>query len=85
MSLHTYPVRKKVSSVISGRYESGKKPVAWDERISGLDIILDQSGEEVILYSSGDQCTPAPGWELLLTGGSDQGGSIWTLYGITKN
>jgi hypothetical protein len=84
MNTYKYPVRKKVSAVVSGRYDSGKKPVSWDERIAGLDIVVDESGDEISLYSSGDQSTPAPGWELLLTGASDQGGSTWTLYGIAK-
>jgi hypothetical protein len=77
------PARIKISSVVSGRYAAGKKPVSWDKRVSGIDVCLDQDGTELQLLSSGDQSTPAPGWELLLTARNEDGQFNWTLYGVS--
>ena len=72
----TFPRRVKIKSVIRSRYESrgdsrftsGTKPLSWDQRIAGVDEVLTDTGEELKLFSNGGQSTPAPGWELLLTG-----------------
>lgn len=77
------PLRTKISKVVSGRYKPGKKPLSWDARISGVDVCIDAEGSEIQLISNGDQSTPAPGWELLLTSCNDQGQYSWTLYGIS--
>ncbi len=71
-----FPRRVKIKSVLRSRYESrgdgrflsGSKPLSWDERISGVDEVLTENGERLELFSNGGQSTPAPGWELLLTG-----------------
>ena len=77
------PARRKISKIVSGRYAPGKKPVSWDERIGGIDVCLDEGGSELQLYSTGDQSTPAPGWELLLTDLNENGQFSWTLYGVS--
>jgi hypothetical protein len=77
------PARKKIGKIVSGRYLPGKKPVSWDDRMEGTDVCLDSEGLEIELYSTGDQCTPAPGWELLLTSRNEDGRYSWTLYGIS--
>lgn len=78
------PSRKKIVDVVKGRYAQGQKPVSWDERLDGLDVCIDSDGNEIKLYSSGDQCTPAPGWEILLTELDSENRYHWTLYGISK-
>ena len=73
---NAFPRRVKVKEVLLSRYQvrgderytSGKKPLSWDERIAGIDEILTEAGERLKLFSNGGQSTPAPGWELLLTG-----------------
>lgn len=71
-----FPRRVKIKSVIRSRYEargdgrftSGTKPLSWDQRLAGIDEVLTETGETLKLFSNGGQSTPAPGWELLLTG-----------------
>lgn len=77
------PRRVKIQSVITGRYRPGTRPLSWDQRVSGTDKIQTTTGEELTLSSSGQQSTPAPGWEILLmpNGSADQG-IPWTLYGV---
>ena len=79
----SFPFRAVVSSVVSGKYKPGTKPLSWDERNSGLDVILNAEGEELVLDSRGDQSTPNTGWEILINGKSDKGYQ-WTLYGVRK-
>lgn len=71
-----FPRRVKIRSVIRSRYEVrgdnrftiGTKPLSWDQRIAGVDEVVTETGEQLRLFSNGGQSTPAPGWELLLTG-----------------
>ncbi len=76
------PRRVVIKETIKGRYAPGTKPQRWDERVSGTDQVLTADGEELALNSGGAQCSPASGWELLLTGQTDTGEYRWTLYGI---
>jgi len=79
------PTRVVVKNVVSGRYGEGQRPVSWDRRKAGFETIEIQNGARLELASSGGQSTPAPGWELLLTGavpGSARDAYQWTLYGI---
>ena len=73
--------------MIEGRYAPGKKPLSWDERSAGVDKVRTTEGEELTLFSGGGQSTPAPGWELLLTGerNGDAPAYSWTLYGISRS
>ncbi len=59
-----------------------QRPLSWDERREGIDVIRTVSGETVKLYSSAMQSPPQPGWVVLITGGSGETGYTWTLYGI---
>ena len=78
------PRRVRVSEVVRGRYEPGKKPLSWDERAAGIEEIKTSAGEKVLIYSTGGQATPAPGWELLLMKPSSEANTFhWTLYGLS--
>ncbi len=83
------PKRIIVTEVLSARYGPGKRPVSWDDRSPGIEVVRDAEGQEYRLYSNGGQSTPATGWELLLTKESELEGENtpvleWTLYGIKK-
>ncbi len=81
------PKRVTVSEVITSRYLPGTRPVSWDLRVPGFEVIRTTSGEEIVLASNGGQSTPAPGWQLLLTkeAQSETNNRVleWTLYGVT--
>jgi len=77
------PFRAVISSVVSGKYKPGTKPLSWDERRSGVDVVVNSEGQEITLDSRGDQSTPNVGWEILINGKSDIG-FTWTLYGVQK-
>lgn len=85
---HSIPRRIIVADVLSSRYSAGQRPTSWDRRESGFDRIRSTEGEEIELYCTGGQSTPAAGWELLLTkeitipSGSPSKAFAWTLYGI---
>ena len=75
-----------VEEVVSSRYgggDGGVRPLLWDERRAGNDMVRIGGGEIITLQSSAMQSTPKPGWVLVLTGGSQGEGYAWTLYGIT--
>ncbi len=75
-----------VAGVVSSRYggtKGGDRPLLWDERCEGNDVVRIEGGETLTLKSSAMQSTPKPGWILVLTGGSEREGYTWTLYGIT--
>ena len=73
-----------VVSLVSSRYGGvGERPLQWDERQAGKDVVSIEGGETITLQSSPMQSTPKPGWILVLTGGSHHEGYTWTLYGIT--
>jgi hypothetical protein len=76
----------RVVEVVSSRYGSqdgGERPLLWDERREGVDVVTIGGGETITLKSSAMQSTPKLGWILVLTGGSHNTGYTWTLYGIT--
>lgn len=74
--------RVTVKKVLSSRYSNSSRPQSWDDRKEGIDCIRTTSGEEIKLYSNGQQSTPKEGWVILLTDGSEDKGFSWTLYGI---
>ncbi len=79
------PRRVKVAEVLNGRYQPGKKPLSWDERVAAVEEIRTVDGEKLALFSTGGQSTPAPGWEILLTAENPEpNGILWTLYGLGK-
>ena len=93
------PVRKCVAELVSGRYAAGERPLLWNDRQSGIECVKTTDGELILLSSSGQQSTPAPYWELLLTAATPVAAAempnlgnlqvqpvayTWTLYGIMK-
>lgn len=101
MSEINLPTKVIVNSVQSNRYSKdensennmlGKKPLSWDKRIEGYDLVnasinddKDKTGINIKLLSDGGQCVPAPGWTLMLTSGNQDKGYEWTLYGFERN
>ncbi len=62
------PVRRRVKEVVFSRYSAGQRPTSWDDRRAGIECIVTSEGETILLESNGQQSSPAPFWELLLTG-----------------
>jgi hypothetical protein len=58
------------------------RPLSWDQRFVGIDLVRTTGGDSVRLLSSPMQSPPKPGWVILLTGGNSEEGYTWTLYGI---
>lgn len=85
------PARLEVVKLVSSRYESGKgsgqvaRPADWDERCSGIDVVQVAGGATVRLLSSPMQSPPKPGWVVMLTGGNENEGYTWTLYGLSAS
>lgn len=73
-----------VQKLIESRYSSDNKPLSWDERVSGFDVVESDSGEQFKLLSSGGQAPPKPGWKIVMTSGDGQNGYQWTLYGLAR-
>lgn len=63
-------------------YNCLKRPLSWDERVSGTEEIMTECKQRILLNSTGQQPTPEPGWKLVLTGGNSTEGYEWTLYGL---
>jgi hypothetical protein len=93
------PKRAKVINVSSLRYKPGERPTSWEERVPGYEVVtLQFEGDkklETCILSSGQQSSPANGWELLLTSSHElpsdhplhqkyANAYEWTLYGISK-
>ncbi len=83
------PCRVTVKSVVSSRYgdnlkQGESRPLSWDQRKEGRDIIISESGENIPLFCDGGQSVPQPGWVLLLTDGDTNLGYRWTLFGMPK-
>jgi hypothetical protein len=77
------PARVQVAEIISSRYAGNEKPLSWDSRVDGVDVIRATSGELLKLQSDGGQSPPKIGWDLMLT---DKKGDhyTWTLYGLPR-
>ena len=75
------PRRIIVKQLLQGRYPDGR-PHNWDFRVDGRDRVLTTDGETIELASLGQQSSPQPGWEILLTDKDSNGRCRWTLYGI---
>ncbi|MCB0353085.1 MAG: hypothetical protein KDD64_06150 [Bdellovibrionales bacterium] len=79
---HLPPFRVRVGKIISSRYSGDSRPANWDLRTPGIDVIESTDGHAIKLESDGQQSPPQPGWEILITGGSEESGYRWTLYGL---
>lgn len=84
-SFNQIPVRLEVQRLVDSRYSDGKKPLSWDERREGLDVIQTVDGSLVKLFSDGGQTPPQSGWVIMLTDGNADQGYVWTLYGMPQN
>ena len=97
-SVDRLPARIEVASVVSARYGDAEgrdavassqwhtpgldRPLDWDSRVAGNDVVTTTSGQQVTLRSTGMQSVPQPGWVLMLTSGTPVDGYEWTLYGL---
>ena len=81
-SVPRLPVAVKVAELISSRYAQHTRPLSWDERREGIDIVRTESGLQLPLLSDGGQSPPEKGWELVLTEGDSRAGYRWTLFGL---
>lgn len=79
------PFRVEVESIISSRYTGHEKPLSWDERREGIDVIKTSDQKTLRLLSDGGQSPPQPGWVILITGGDESIGYTWTLYAMPKS
>lgn len=83
------PARIEVTELLSSRYDSDVKgararPLEWEHRMEGFDVVKVSGGHSVKLRSSAMQSPPKPGWVLMLTGGNETEGYDWTLYGLSR-
>jgi hypothetical protein len=77
--------RRTVAHVIESRYGIGPRPLSWDARRPGFDVVETVEGETLRLASTGQQSCPQQGWQILLTGGDSSNGFTWTLYGLAPH
>lgn len=78
------PKRICVEKIVSSRYSNKERPLSWDERTPGVDIVETSDGEVIKLKSDGGQSPPKQGWIVLLTAGTSESGYNWTLYGLAR-
>ena len=76
------PLKVTVSKLVSSRYPNARRPVAWDERRAGVDVVETDGCRQVKLLSDGQQSPPREGWVIVLTDGDQTDGYRWTLYGM---
>lgn len=76
------PRRVHIAESKSERYPDNMRPVDWDFRRAGADVVKTVGGEELRLISTGQQSPPQPGWVIMLTAGDAGSGYSWTLYGL---
>jgi hypothetical protein len=82
-SIHL-PMRVVVKEILDSRYPPDhNRPDSWDDRLEGLDLVQTDFGQ-IKLLSDGGQSPPKSGWVILLTGGDNEKGFFWTLYGIQR-
>jgi hypothetical protein len=84
------PARIEVTELLSSRYDNAEnhkrvRPMEWDERLAGVDVVRVSGGHTVRLKSSAMQSPPKPGWVLMLTDGNESEGYAWTLYGLSRS
>lgn len=77
-----FPHKVEVKQLKSSRYPDGCRPTDWDQRTPGMDRVIGADGAEYPLASDGGQSPPKSGWIIMLRGGDNQDGYLWTLYGL---
>ena len=84
-SVPSLPIRVQVAEQIASRYSTSPvagRPVSWDDRFPGIDVVRTEDGRTLRLASDGQQSCPASGWVILLSDGDAERGYRWTLYGL---
>lgn len=82
-------IKVQVAELISSRYGKSvsERPLSWDKRKAGLDVIRSVDNKVIELWSDGGQSPPQPGWVILVNPGTPNPhlptkGEPWTLFGI---
>lgn len=92
-TLEALPARVDVAEIVSSRYPventganaaQPKRPLSWDERVEGVDVVVTKGGHRLKLWSDGQQSPPLAGWGLVINGGDAVNGYRWTLYALGK-
>jgi len=78
------PHRIEVAEIVSSRYPDHVRPLSWDLRRAGVDLVRTADGKTLKLLSDGGQSPPHSGWVIILTGGDANSGFTWTLYGMPR-
>ena len=78
------PFRFLVKEILDSRYgDNGhERPLSWDDRGSGIDVVIAEDGKTYRLWSDGGQSPPKKGWIVLLREEREDGAYAWTLYGM---
>jgi len=74
--------RVKIAKIVSSRYPDHQRPASWDDRKSGVDVVLCDNGEALRLWSDGQQSPPAVNSVIMILKSEDTGPLTWTLYGL---
>ncbi|MCS6893857.1 MAG: hypothetical protein NZO16_04745 [Deltaproteobacteria bacterium] len=69
-----------VAETISSRYANNKRPLSWEQRREGFDVVQLTDGRVIKLFSNAQQGVPAKGWILVIEPLDDY--YKWTLYGF---
>lgn len=85
ISLPKLPARIIIQEIVESRYEDHCRPLSWDARCAGTDLVRAENGDVIRLHSDGGQSPPQPGWEILVRGGDSKAGYLWTLYGMVRS
>ncbi|NDC38492.1 MAG: hypothetical protein EBZ48_10625 [Proteobacteria bacterium] len=83
-TIETLPVRLEVEELVQSRYPGGTRPLSWDDRMEGVDVVRGSDGSLRKLRSDGGQSPPNRGWVIMLTSGDPEHGYSWTLYGLPQ-
>lgn len=83
-SLTSLPILVEVIELVSSRYKDNTKPLSWDKRVQGNDVVVTEDNKKLNLLSDGGQSPPQSGWTILVTGGNPTEGYHWTLYSLPK-
>lgn len=78
------PASIQVESIISSRYIGHQRPLSWDERKAGVDVVRSIDQKTIRLMSDGGQSPPQPGWTIIISEGDESSGYKWTLYSMPK-
>ena len=82
--LEHIPARLEVEQLVESRYQGGQRPLSWDARTEGADVVRTVDGKVLKLASDGGQSPPRRGWIIMVTGGNAETGYEWTLYGLPQ-